>query len=105
MVRLTFLGAAETVTGSKYLLEADGAKVLVDCGLFQGLKELRLKNWAPLPVDLGTVSSVVLTHAHLDHVGHLPRVVKQGFSGPVYATDATVELSRVALLDSASIQE
>jgi metallo-beta-lactamase family protein len=105
MARLTFLGAAETVTGSRYWLESDETDVLVDCGLFQGLKELRLKNWLPLPIDLPKLDSVVLTHAHLDHIGFLPRLVRQGFAGPIYATKATIELSRVALLDSAKIQE
>src|SRR5688572_33073904 len=73
MTKLTFMGAARTVTGSKYLLEAKGRKILIDCGLFQGLKELRLRNWQPLPVHPADISAVVLTHAHLDHTGYLPR--------------------------------
>jgi metallo-beta-lactamase family protein len=93
------------VTGSKYLLEAGGARVLVDCGLFQGLKELRERNWAPTPFDAGSLDAVVLTHAHLDHVGYLPRVVKQGFKGRVHATPATHELAEIILLDSAKCQE
>ena len=105
MVRLTFHGAAETVTGSKYLLEADGAAVLFDCGLFQGLKELRLKNWAPLTFDPKRVQAVVLTHAHIDHIGYLPKFVKQGFNGPTYCTPATEELAEIMLLDAAKIQE
>ncbi len=105
MPRLTFHGAAETVTGSKYLLEAEGASVLVDCGLFQGLKELRLRNWAKLPFDARSVDACVLTHAHIDHLGYLPRFVKQGFRGPVYGTPATVELADLMLFDSADCQE
>jgi metallo-beta-lactamase family protein len=104
-MRLTFHGAAETVTGSKYLLEADGARVLVDCGLFQGLKELRLRNWEHLPFSPASVDAVVLTHAHIDHVGYLPRLVRDGFRGPVYATPATESLAELLLLDSARNQE
>lgn len=105
MTRLTFHGAAETVTGSKYLLEDNGAKVLIDCGLFQGLKELRLKNWQKLPFDAPSLDAVVLTHAHIDHLGFLPRVVKAGFRGPVFGTPATVDLSGIMLFDSARNQE
>ncbi len=105
MVRLTFHGAAETVTGSKYLLEAEGAKVLVDCGLFQGLKALRQLNWQRLPFRPADVDAVVLTHAHIDHVGYLPRLVKDGFRGPVYATPATESLAELLLLDAAHNQE
>jgi len=104
-MRLTFHGAAGTVTGSKYLLEAGDAKVLVDCGLFQGHKELRQRNWAGTPFKAGELDAVLLTHAHLDHVGYLPRIVKEGYQGPVYATPATVELAALILLDSAKIQE
>jgi metallo-beta-lactamase family protein len=81
---LTFLGAARTVTGSKYLLELEGRRVLVDAGLFQGLKELRLRNWEPFPVPADSIHTVVLTHAHLDHVGYLPRLVADGFRGRVF---------------------
>jgi metallo-beta-lactamase family protein len=105
MTQLTFLGAAETVTGSKYLLEANGARLLIDCGLFQGLKELREKNWAPLPIRASEIDAVVLTHAHIDHTGYLPRLVKQGFHGPVYATPATKELTDLLLSDAARNQE
>lgn len=105
MARITFHGAARTVTGSKFLLEAGQARVLVDCGLFQGLKTLRLKNWEPTPFDVNTLDSVVLTHAHLDHTGYLPRIVREGFIGPIYGTDATNELTEVILLDSAKCQE
>ena len=105
MARLTFHGAARTVTGSKYLLEANGARVLVDCGLFQGVKKLRLLNWEPTPFDARSLDAIVLTHAHLDHVGYLPRVVKQGFERKIYCTEATAELAEIILLDSAKIQE
>lgn len=105
MPSLTFLGAAGTVTGSKYLLRAGEEQVLVDCGLFQGLKELRLKNWAPLPVDVPPIDAVVLTHAHIDHLGYLPRLVREGFRGPVYATPATCDLAGIMLYDSARNQE
>ena len=104
MPQLTFHGAAETVTGSKYLLEADKARVLIDCGLFQGLKELRLKNWQPLPFTAASVQAVVLTHAHIDHVGYLPRFVRDGFRGPVYCTPATAELAEIILFDCAKNQ-
>jgi metallo-beta-lactamase family protein len=102
---LTFLGAAGTVTGSKHLLETEGRRILVDCGLFQGLKELRLRNWAPLPVDPATIDAVVLTHAHLDHCGYLPRLVASGFRGRVFCTPATKELCSLVLPDSAHLQE
>lgn len=105
MAELTFLGAARTVTGSKYLLDTGSARVLVDCGLFQGLKELRLRNWEPFPVPPATIDAVVLTHAHLDHVGYLPRLVAQGFAGPVFCTSGTADLSRLVLPDAARIQE
>jgi metallo-beta-lactamase family protein len=105
MVRITFHGAARTVTGSKFLLEAGRAQVLVDCGLFQGLKPLRLRNWEPTPFDLKTLSAVVLTHAHLDHTGYLPKIVREGYVGPIYGTDATNELAELILLDSAKCQE
>jgi metallo-beta-lactamase family protein len=105
MADLTFLGAARTVTGSKYLLESNGTRVLVDCGLFQGLKELRERNWAPFPVDPESIDAVVLTHAHLDHVGYLPRLVAAGFRGRVFCTAGTADLCRLVLPDSARIQE
>ena len=102
---LTFLGAARTVTGSKHLLEADGRRVLVDCGLFQGLKELRERNWHPLPIRATDIHAVVLTHAHLDHTGYLPRLVSQGFRGRVFCTPATAELTRIVLEDAAKLQQ
>lgn len=104
-MELTFLGATGTVTGSKYLVRAAGRAVLVDCGLFQGLKQLRLRNWAPLPVDPASIDAVVLTHAHLDHSGYLPLLVRNGFGGKVYCTRATRDLCGVLLPDSARLQE
>lgn len=105
MAELTFLGAARTVTGSKYLLDAGGARVLVDCGLFQGLKDLRQRNWEAFPVPPASIHAIVLTHAHLDHVGYLPRLVAQGFRGTVFCTAGTADLCRLVLPDSAHIQE
>jgi metallo-beta-lactamase family protein len=102
---LMFLGAARTVTGSKHLLETGGHRVLVDCGQFQGLKELRERNWQPLPIREETIEAVVLTHAHLDHCGYLPKIVQRGFNGPIYCTPATAELTRVVLEDAAKLQE
>lgn len=104
-MRLTFLGATGTVTGSKYCLSHDGAAVLVDCGLFQGYKQLRLRNWAPLPVAAASLASVLLTHAHIDHSGYLPLLVRQGFRGAVYCTRATQALCELLLRDSAHLQE
>lgn len=103
-MRLTFCGAAGTVTGSKYLLEHDGKRVLVDCGLFQGLKQLRLRNWVPFPFA-DKVDAVVLTHAHIDHSGYLPALARQGFRGPVFCTDATRDLCALLLPDSGHLQE
>jgi metallo-beta-lactamase family protein len=100
-----FLGAAGTVTGSKFLVEAAGRRLLVDCGLYQGLEDLRERNWAPLPVDPGRIDTVVLTHAHIDHTGYLPRLCKDGFRGPVHATRATADLARIMLPDSGHLQE
>jgi len=105
MPTLTFLGAARTVTGSKYLLETDDARILVDCGLFQGLKELRERNWQPLPVDASTIDAVVLTHAHLDHCGYLPRLVAEGFTGRIFCTQGTGHLCRIVLPDAGRLQE
>jgi metallo-beta-lactamase family protein len=105
MSSLTFLGAAETVTGSKHLLDTGQSRVLVDCGLFQGLKQLRERNWQPLPVPVSSIDAVVLTHAHLDHSGYLPRLAAGGFSGPVWCTPGTRELCSLVLPDSARIQE
>ena len=105
MASITFLGAAQTVTGSKYLLETSTSKVLVDAGLFQGLKELRERNWQNLPIAPKDIDAVILTHAHLDHCGYLPRLVAQGFRGRVFCTPATKELCSLVLPDSAHIQE
>src|SRR5688500_14478272 len=105
MPTLTFLGAAGTVTGSKHLLEVGDRRVLVDCGLFQGLKELRDRNWAALPIDPKAIDAVVLTHAHLDHCGYLPRLVAGGFRGRIFCTPGTRELCSLVLPDSAKIQE
>jgi metallo-beta-lactamase family protein len=104
-VSLTFLGAARTVTGSKYLLDTGSAKVLIDAGLFQGLKELRERNWQPMPVDPATLDAIVLTHAHLDHCGYLPRLVSQGFGKRVFCTAGTKDLCTIVLPDSGRIQE
>jgi metallo-beta-lactamase family protein len=105
MPSLTFLGAARTVTGSKYLLEHNGVRVLIDCGLFQGLKALRERNWEKFPVPPESVAAVVLTHAHLDHVGYLPRLVAEGFTGRAFCTAGTQDLCRLVLPDSGRIQE
>lgn len=100
-----FLGAAGTVTGSKYLIETREKKILIDCGLFQGLKELRLLNWNYFPVDVKTIDYVILTHGHLDHVGFLPCLIKEGFKGKIYASEPTLAIAEVILKDSAKIQE
>ncbi len=105
MASITFLGAARTVTGSKYLLDTGTAKVLVDAGLFQGLKELRLRNWAEFPIPAKEIDAIILTHAHLDHCGYLPRLVSQGFRGRVFCTAGTQDLCRIVLPDSGRIQE
>jgi metallo-beta-lactamase family protein len=99
------LGAARTVTGSKFLVETAGRRLLVDCGLYQGLKTLRLRNWEPLPVDPARIDAVALTHAHIDHTGYLPRLFKDGFGGAVVATRGTEDLARVMLPDSGHLQE
>lgn len=102
---LQFIGAAGTVTGSKYLLRAQGQQILVDCGLFQGLKELRLRNWAPLPFKASEIKSVLLTHAHIDHSGCIPLLVKNGFKGKIYCSQGTMELCKILLPDSGYLQE
>ena len=104
-VNITFLGGAGTVTGSKYLVQHGGRQLLVDCGLFQGYKQLRLRNWHPLPVEASAVDAVVLTHAHLDHSGYVPLLVREGFGGKVWCTPATRDLARILLPDSGHIQE
>ncbi len=105
MPKLTFFGAAGTVTGSKYLVEANGKKLLIDCGIFQGNHDLNQRNWTPLPFDVKTIDWIVLTHAHLDHTGWLPRIMKDGYAGPIYSNSATRELCAILLPDSGRIQE
>ncbi|HZQ39165.1 MAG TPA: MBL fold metallo-hydrolase, partial [Rhizomicrobium sp.] len=105
MLELRFLGGAGTVTGSKYLLESDNVRIQIDCGLFQGYKVLRLRNWAAPPVAPPTIAATVLTHAHLDHTGYLPLLVKKGFQGPVFCTRATADLCGILLPDSGHLQE
>ena len=102
---LRFLGAADTVTGSRYLVHSGSRRVLVDCGLFQGFKVLRTRNRAPFPVDPSSLDAVLLTHAHLDHSGYLPALVRDGFRGPVYTTAGTADLCRILLPDSAHLLE
>ena len=104
-MEINFLGAAETVTGSRFLVKAGGATILVDCGLFQGEKRLRLRNWNRLPFDPRDVDAVVLTHAHIDHAGFLPVLVREGFDGPIHCTAPTRDLCRIMLPDSGRIQE
>jgi metallo-beta-lactamase family protein len=104
-MRITFLGATKTVTGSKFLLTFGNKKILIDCGLFQGLKELRLRNWNKFPIEPNLINSVVLTHAHIDHSGYLPLLVKNGFNGKIICSDATKELCEVLLPDSGYLQE
>lgn len=104
-VTAKFLGGSGAVTGSKYLIDLGEFEFLVDCGLFQGPKELRERNWDKFPMTLDKLEAVILTHAHLDHIGYLPRLVKQGFKGPIYCTEATAELVKILLLDSGKLQE
>ncbi len=105
MASLRFLGATGTVTGSKYLFSHKDSRIMVDCGLFQGLKELRERNWMPLKMNVNDLDAIVLTHAHIDHTGYLPRLIKQGYSKPVYCTEPTRDLLEIMLLDSAHLQE
>lgn len=105
MLQLQFLGAAGTVTGSKYLLTWRGRRMMIDCGLFQGAKEIRQRNWEELPIDPASIDAMVMTHAHIDHSGFLPRLVRDGFKGPIHATEATRELCKLLLPDSAHLQE
>src|SRR3990167_4398994 len=104
-MKLQFIGATGTVTGSKYLLTIHDQRILIDCGLFQGLKPLRLHNWSPLPIDAKEINAVILTHAHLDHSGYLPLLAKQGFKGAVYCTPGTRDLCHILLPDSGYLQE
>src|SRR5919202_814478 len=105
MATLTFWGGVGTVTGSKYLVEGGRSRVLVDCGLFQGLRELRERNWEQPPFDAKSLDAVVITHAHVDHTGYLPRLVALGFGGPVFCSKGTAELLKLLLPDSARLQE
>ena len=102
---LTSLGGAGTVTGSRHLLEYEGQRILIDCGLFQGYKALRQRNWAPFPIDPKSIDAIVLTHAHIDHSGYLPKLVREGYRGPVYCSSATKDLCGILLRDSAYISE
>lgn len=104
-VKVHFLGASKTVTGSKFLLETSELSILIDCGMFQGLKELRERNWEDLPIDVSSIDMVLLTHGHLDHTGYLPRLVRQKFEGDIMATAPTLEIARIILEDSARIHE
>lgn len=104
-MELSFFGATGTVTGSRYLLTSGGSRILVDCGLFQGYKQLRLRNWAPPPFDPVTIDAVILSHAHIDHSGYLPKLIREGFEGPVYSTPATRDLCAVLLPDAGHLQE
>ncbi|HEX4900371.1 MAG TPA: MBL fold metallo-hydrolase, partial [Pyrinomonadaceae bacterium] len=105
MATLSFWGGVGTVTGSKYLIETDKARVLVDCGMFQGLKELRERNWQEPPFDPRALDAVLITHAHIDHTGYLPRMVRQGFNGPVYCSRGTADLLKILLPDAGRLQE
>ena len=104
-VQVKFLGGTGTVTGSRYLLSIGNFRLLFDCGLFQGLKELRLRNWDEFPVDPSTINAVVISHAHIDHTGYLPKLVREGFKGHIYCTPPTADLMEIMLLDSAKLQE
>jgi metallo-beta-lactamase family protein len=104
-VKVKFLGGAASVTGSRYLVTLGDFRFLLDCGLFQGLKPLRLRNWDEFPIDPKTIDAMVITHAHIDHTGYIPRLVKEGFSGPIYCTHPTADLMEIMLLDSAKLQE
>lgn len=104
-MQLTFLGATGTVTGSKYLFEYRARKILIDCGLFQGFKELRLRNWAKLPINPADIDAVILTHAHIDHSGYIPLLVKNGFTGNIYCSEATFDLCSILLPDSGYLHE
>ena len=104
-MRITFWGAVQTVTGSRFIVEVGGRRVLVDCGLFQGIKAIRQRNWQAFPVDPASIDAVVLTHAHIDHTGYLPALVRDGFRGDVWCTPSTVELCEIMLPDAAHLQE
>src|SRR4030042_94022 len=103
-IKLQFLGAAQNVTGSRHLPEANGMRILIDCGLYQE-RQFRKRNWDPFPIPPDSINAVLLTHAHLDHCGLLPKLVKEGFKGRIYCNSATAEIARIILLDAAHIQE
>ena len=104
-IKIHFLGAAGTVTGSKFLLETSELNILIDCGLFQGIKSLRELNWKDFPVNPTSIDIILLTHGHLDHTGYLPRLVKQGYRNPILGTAPTLGITEIILKDSAKIQE
>ena len=104
-MRITFWGAAETVTGSRFVVESGSTRLLVDCGLFQGLKRLRRLNWKPFPLDPASIDAVLLSHAHIDHSGYLPALVRDGFAGHIWCTPPTAALARILLPDAAYLQE
>ncbi len=104
-IKIHFLGASGTVTGSKFYLETPERNIMVDCGMFQGLKELREMNWKQLPIDVSKIDMVLLTHGHLDHTGYLPRLVKEGFQGQIIGTAPTLAITTIILRDSAKINE
>lgn len=104
-MRIGFWGATRTVTGSRFVVESNNRRLLVDCGLFQGIKPIRSRNWDPFPVDPASINAAVLTHAHIDHAGYLPALVRDGFRGTIHTSQATAELCRILLLDAAHIQE
>lgn len=104
-MKITFLGAAQTVTGSKYLLSFDDKNILIDCGLYQGLSELRQRNWSSLPIAVDKIDAVILTHAHIDHSGYLPALINAGFKGVIYSTEGTRDLCEIMLPDSGHLQE
>ncbi len=103
-IKLSFLGAVQNVTGSRHLLQANGINVLIDCGLYQE-RQFASRNWDPFPFPPKKINAVILTHAHLDHCGLLPKLVKEGFSGPIYCTEATAEIAKIILLDAAKLQQ
>ncbi|MGB3129017.1 MAG: MBL fold metallo-hydrolase, partial [Dehalococcoidia bacterium] len=103
-IKLVFLGAAQNVTGSQYRVEASNVRLLVDCGFYQE-REFRNRNWAPFPFRPDTIDAVLLTHAHIDHSGLLPKLVREGFQGRIFCTDATADIAQIMLMDSAKIQE
>ena len=104
-MKIQFFGAAGTVTGSRYLLTHENTRILIDCGLFQGVKNIRSRNWKPFPIHPREIQAVVLTHAHLDHSGYLPRLMREGFHGHIWCTPASRQLAEILLIDSGNLQE